>query len=193
MSDNAKSKRPWYVNCLLVFGGFIVLIIIIAVASSGGSSTDSSDNGSTGNGGTNSASETAYGLEQEAPAGDLIFTANSITKKATIGSSYSAKTSQSGTYLLVNVTVENSGNETITIDSSLFSLTDSEGREFSHSNEGQTALIMSGSNNFFLKQVQPGLSSTGDVVFEIPTDATGLQLTVKPSIFSGKKATISLE
>lgn len=191
MSDSSKPKRPWYVNCLLVFGGFIVLIIIIAAAG-GGSSNDSSD-GSSSDNGSNSAAGTSFGLQQEAPAGDLIFTANSITKKTTIGSSYSAKTSQSGTYLLVNVTVENNGNETITIDSSLFSLTDSEGREFSHSNEGQTALIMSGSNNFFLKQVQPGLSSTGDVVFEIPTDASGLQLTVKPSIFSGKKAVINLE
>ena len=191
MSDSSKPKRPWYVNCLLVFGGFIVLIIIIAAAG-GGSSSDSSD-GSSSDNGSNSATETTYGLTEEASAGDLAFTANSITKKTTIGSSYSAKTSQSGTYLLINVTVENNGNETITIDSSLFSLTDSEGREFTHSNEGQTALIMSGSNNFFLKQVQPGLSSTGDVVFEIPTDATGLQLTVKPSIFSGKKATINLE
>lgn len=193
MSDSSKPKRPWYVNCLLVFGGFIVLIIIIAAASGGGPSTDSSNSNSTGDNGTSSTSATTYGLKQEAPAGDLTFTANSISKKTTVGSSYSAKTSQSGTYLLVNVTVENNGNETITIDSSLFSLTDSEGREFSHSNEGQTALIMSGSNNFFLKQVQPGLSSTGDVVFEIPTDATGLQLTVKPSIFSGKKAVINLE
>lgn len=91
------------------------------------------------------------------------------------------------------MTVKNNGSDTITIDSSLFSLTDSQGREFSHSNDGQTALIMSGSNNFFLKQVQPGLSATGDIVFEIPTDASGLTLTVKPSIFSGKKASINLE
>lgn len=34
---------------------------------------------------------------------------------------------------------------------------------------------------------------TGDVVFEIPEDATGLKLIVKSGIFSSKKATIDLE
>jgi hypothetical protein len=175
---------------LFAFGAFIVLIIVIAAAS-GGSSSNSTNSGSSGSG--TATAETSYTLKEEAPAGDLSFTANTVTKKATIGSGYTAKSSQSGTYFVVNVTVKNNGNETITIDSSLFSLTDNQGREFSHSNDGQTALMMSGSNNFFLKQVQPGLSSTGDIVFEIPTDTSGLKLTVKPSIFSGKKATINLE
>ena len=41
MSDSSKPKRPWYVNCLIAFGVFIVLIIIIAAASGGSPSTDS--------------------------------------------------------------------------------------------------------------------------------------------------------
>ena len=45
MSDSSKPKRPWYVNCLLAFGAFIVLIIIIAAASGGSSSGSDSTNG----------------------------------------------------------------------------------------------------------------------------------------------------
>lgn len=190
MSDSTKPKRPWYVNCLLVFGGFIVLIIIIAAASGGGS--DSSGDSST-NTDTSVVAKTSFALKEEAPAGDLTFTANSVTKKKTIGSSYFSKTSQSGIYAVVNVTVKNNGMDTITIDSSFFSVTDNQGREFSYSTDGQTALMSTGGDNFFLKQAQPGLSATGEVVFEVPEDAAGLALTVKPGVFSSKKATISLE
>ena len=193
MSDVTKAKRPWYVNCLFAFGAFIVLIIIIAAASGGGSSTDDSSGGSDDSSKNSATVATTYALKEEAPAGDLMFTANSMAKKQTVGSGYFAKTSQSGTYLVINMTVENNGSDTITIDSSLFTVTEDEGREFSHSNDGQSALITNGTNNFFLKQVQPGLSATGDIVFEVPEDATGLQLIVKPSIFSTKKATINLE
>ena len=45
--------------------------------------------------------------------------------------------------------------------------------------------------DLFLQQVQPGLGVTGDIVFDIPKDATGLKLLVKGSLF-GKGQEIDL-
>jgi aromatic ring hydroxylase len=68
----------------------------------------------------------------------------------------------------------------------MISLTDSEGRKFDRSIDGQTAKgLAQGNVDLFLQQVQPGLSVNGEIVFDIPTDAKGLKLIVKGSLFSG--------
>lgn len=180
MSEDKKEKKPIWKRWWL--WAVVILVLLIAACSNGGNK----DNNNSGSGSTNSEA-TTYGLNQEAPAGDLSFTVNSVSKKKTIGSAYTSKTSQSGTYALIDVTVKNSGKDTITIDSSLFSIVDNQGREFKYSTDGQTAYTMAGAENFFLKQIQPGLSVTGVVVFELPEDATGLQLIARAGVFSSKK------
>ena len=192
MNENNKEKKPFYKRWWV---WVIAIIFVIIVSSSGGD--DKSNTSTSGEEGSKtqavSKTEQSYGLKQEAPAGDLIFTANSVTKKKTIGSSVFAKTSQSGTFVIVNMTLANKGKETLTTDSSLFELMDSEGRTFENSRDGQAAVMLGGNDNFFLKQVQPGLSATGDVVFEVPSDASGLKIVVRAGAFSSKKATINLE
>lgn len=71
----------------------------------------------------------------------------------------------------------------------MITLTDNQGRKFDRSIEGQTAKGLSqGKVDLFLQQVQPGLSVTGDIVFDIPKEASGLNLIVKGALFgSGKK------
>ena len=65
---------------------------------------------------------------------------------------------------------------------------DSQGRKFDYSIEGQTAKgLAQGKVDLFLQQVQPGLSVTGDIVFDLPDDATDLKLLVKGSMFGTEK------
>jgi len=71
-------------------------------------------------------------------------------------------------------------------------ITDSQRRTFDRSIDGQTAKGMAqGKVDLFLQQVQPGLNVTGDIVFDIPKDATGLKLLVKGGYF-GKGQQIDL-
>lgn len=193
MSDNdVKVKKAVYKRWW--FWLIAIFIILIVISSSGGKDKSASGtNSDSGNSKSTAQTDTKYGLKQPVSVGDLVYTANSVKKQTTVGSGAFAKTSQSGTYVVTNLTVKNNGNETVTIDSSLFELTDAAGRTFKPSSEGQTAMMFNGKDNFFLKQVQPGLSATGDVVFEIPVDATGLKINVSAGLFSSKKATISLE
>jgi hypothetical protein len=67
-------------------------------------------------------------------------------------------------------------------------ITDSQGRKFDRSIEGQTAKGLSqGKVDLFLQQVQPGLSVTGEIVFDLPDDASDLKLLVKGSMFGTEK------
>lgn len=115
---------------------------------------------------------------------DLSFTVSEIKTASSVGNSYTKKDAQ-GIFTIVTVKIANNTKETKTIDSSAFQIVDSQGRKFDRSIEGQTAKGMSqGQVDLFLQQVQPSLSVTGDVVFDIPKDATGLKLLVKGSLFS---------
>ncbi len=160
--------------------GFIILgLIVIGIIGSAGKK-----------GGTSSTSNTTPQTKVEAAKigetvqdGDLAFTATSVTTANSLGNTYTSSKAQ-GIFYVVTLKIENKGKETKTIDSSMITLTDDQGRKFDRSIEGQTAKGLSqGKVDLFLQQVQPGLSVTGDIVFDIPKDATGLKLVVKSSLF----------
>lgn len=70
---------------------------------------------------------------------------------------------------------------------------DSQGREFERSVEGQTAKGMAEGNvDLFLQQIQPSLTVTGDIVFDLPENISDPMLIVKGSLF-GNGAKIKLQ
>ena len=118
--------------------------------------------------------------------GDLGFTASAIKSATSIGDSYTKKTA-SGIFYIINVKIQNNSKSTKTINASDFSMIDSQGRKYEYSTEGQMAMTFSqGGTDLFLKQVQPSLSITGSIVFDVPKDATGLKLVAQGGLFSDK-------
>ena len=66
-----------------------------------------------------------------------------------------------------------------------FTMTDSQDRKFDYSQDGQMATeLTQGSTDLFLQQVQPSLSVSGSIVFDLPKDATGLKLVAQGDMFS---------
>lgn len=200
MSNEAEgaTKKNWFARHKILTGilAVFLFLIVIGMIGSGGSSSSPSSSNSTGgssDSGTSTASEKTT-TESVAKVGesvtdkDLDFVVTDITTAKTLGNSFTKKDAQ-GTFQVITLKITNQGKETKTIDSSMFQLTDSEGRTFDRSVEGQSAKgFGEGNVDLFLQQVQPGLSVTGDIVFDIPDSATGLQLIVKGSVFSsGKK------
>ena len=115
-----------------------------------------------------------------------------MTTAKTLGNSFTQKNAQ-GTFYVVTLKIENKGNKTATFDSSMGKVTDDKGREFERSIEGQTAKGMAQGNvDLFLQQIQPSLSVTGDLVFDLPSDVSNPMLLVKGSLF-GKGAKIKLQ
>lgn len=172
---------------LLKWGAIaIVVIIIIGAVSGGGKNTNTTTNtGSTKN--EVKKEEPIAKIGEAVTANSLAFTVSDISKAKTLGGAYVKKNAQ-GTFNIITLNIKNVGKETVTIDSSMIRLTDSQGRKFDRSIDGQTAKGMSqGSVDLFLQQVQPGLSVNGDIVFDLPDDATDLKLLVKGSLFGTEK------
>jgi len=163
-----------------------VVIMIIGAISGGGKNTSTTNNSGT----TKSdikKEETVAKINDTVTDKDLAFTATSVSTAKSLGNSYTKKDAQ-GTFYIVTLNIKNVGKETATIDSSMLKITDSQGRKFDRSIEGQTAKGLSqGKVDMFLQQVQPGLSVTGDIVFDLPDDATDLKLLVKGGLFGTEK------
>jgi hypothetical protein len=173
---------------ILKWIGIIFLVLIVIGVLSG------NKGGSTKSGTTQTTSEVAKiaGLNETVQDGDLAFTVTSVEKVKTLGNQYSKKTAQ-GMYYVIAMKVENKGKKTATFDSSMAKVKDAEGREFERSIDGQTAKSMSeGKTDMFLQQIQPSLSVSGDLVFDLPEGMKSPTILLKGS-FIGSGVQVKLE
>lgn len=180
-------QRNWFAKHKILTGVLVIILIVIISSSSGNKNKGTSTATSQGSNNKTTQTESIGKIGEAVTANDLSFTVTDISKAKSLGSSYSKKEAQ-GTFNVITLTIKNTGKETITIDSSMLKVTDSQGRKFDYSIEGQTAKgLAQGKVDLFLQQVQPGLSVTGDIVFDLPDDATDLKLIVKGSMFGTEK------
>jgi len=172
---------------ILKWIGIIFLVLIVIGALSG------NKGGSPKSGTTQTTSEAKVaGLNETVQDGDLAFTVTSVEKVKTLGNQYSKKTAQ-GMYYVIEMKVENKGKKTATFDSSMAKVKDAEGREFERSIDGQTAKSMSeGKTDMFLQQIQPSLSVSGDLVFDLPEGMKSPIILLKGS-FIGSGVQVKLE
>jgi hypothetical protein len=70
-----------------------------------------------------------------------------------------------GKFIIVTVGIYNRQSSAVTMDSGLFKILDSNGNEYSASQERME--VGSGSN-LFLAQINPGMTNTGEIVFDVP-------------------------
>ena len=180
-------QRNWFAKHKILTGILVILLIVIISSSSGNKNKGANTDTTQGSNNKTTQTESIGKIGEAVNANDLSFTVTDISKAKSLGNSYSKKEAQ-GTFNVITLTIKNTGKETITIDSSMLKVTDSQGRKFDYSIEGQTAKgLAQGKVDLFLQQVQPGLSVTGDIVFDLPDDATDLKLIVKGSMFGTEK------
>jgi hypothetical protein len=181
------------------FIGLIVLIIIIAVATS-----DSSDETGQTDTGTNETSssteekdapkeepkEKITGIGEVLQVGDVEFKVNGTSTAKNVGGEFGQDAQ--GTFLLVDVTIANKGTEAITVDSSFFKL-NADGKTYE---SDSTAGVYANENaSFFLEQVNPDLSLTGTVVFDLSDEVIAnpdLLLNVQTGLFGTEQGQIKI-
>lgn len=190
--------RNWFMRHPVLTVILVLLIFgMIGAAGNGDKSKNGSNtNTTTANVASNNENKEnevkQYGLNEEVKDGDLAFTVTNVTTAETLGNSFTQKNAQ-GMFYVVTLKIENIGNKTTTFDSSMGKVTDDQDREFERSIEGQTAKgLAQGNVDLFLQQIQPSLSVTGDMVFDLPADIKNPMLVVKGSLFS-KGAKIKLQ
>ena len=191
---------------------FILIIVLIAFgAIKGGSGTNSSKQSTSSKSSTQvttsketvekKASEETKNTEDATKAehkigeivkvGDVEYVVNSKSLSQNVGGEY-GKTAN-GIYLIVNVTVKNTGKKSITVTDDFFKLLKG---DTEYATDGAAGLYANEEAKFFLSELNPENSITGNVVFDLSNEtanASGLQLQVQTGIWGTQKGKISLD
>ncbi|HHT53933.1 MAG TPA: DUF4352 domain-containing protein [Clostridiales bacterium] len=124
-----------------------------------------------------------YKIGDSVKAGNLIFTVNST--RTDEGSDF-IKPKDGHIYHIVDVTVENAGDKSETVSSlMMFKLLDSDGYNYSVTFGPETKGAVDG-------EISAGRKLRGELVFEVPEDATGLELEIDPTVFGSGQIIIEL-
>lgn len=138
------------------------------------------------------ATKVEHKIGEIVKVGDVEYTVNSKSTSQKIGNEFLNKTAN-GTYLIVNVTVKNTGKKSIRVTSDYFKLLKG---DTEYADDGTAGLYSNKDGKFFLSEVNPGNSITGNVVFDLSNDvvnSSGLQLQVQTGAWGTQKGTISLD
>lgn len=182
---------------------FILIIVLIAFgAIKGGSGTNSSKQSTSSNSSTQvTTSEETKNTEEATKAehkigeivkvGDVEYIVNSKSLSQNVGGEY-GKTAN-GIYLIVNVTVKNTGKKSIKVTDDFFKLLKG---DTEYATDSAAGLYANEEAKFFLSELNPENSITGNVVFDLSNEtanASGLQLQVQTGIWGTQKGKISLD
>lgn len=207
----AKQKN-WFARHKILTGiGVVAVIAVIGSSMSGGSggsssaasststsgaaapesqsgSSGSGSSGSSGvsSGGSSAASSKAekkdLGVGTPVRDGQFEFTITKVqTGVKSVGDQYLGSTAQ-GQYVLISVTVKNIGDSSQTMFDSNQKVTDETGRSF---DPDSTAELYMKNNDVWMKDVNPGNSVSGTLVYDMPKDAVPASIELHDSMFSG--------
>jgi len=158
--------------------GLIVLIIVIAAVSGGGKKETTQQPTQPAKTETKKEEVKTAKVGQEVQVGEVKWIVMDVKKQNDIWNGFQ-RVKASGVFVVLQLKAELLGKESGTIDANQLEILDNKDRTFKYSTEGQTALITSGKQEFFLKQVNPNVPVTGYAVFDVATDAQGLKLKIK--------------
>lgn len=208
-------KTPFYKKWWFIL--LLVLIAYGAVTKGGGSITsDNSTSDSTAKQTTSSTEQatndkngkTAVSEESESDekksvaqaipkigevtkVGDVEYIVNSKSISQNVGGEY-GKTAN-GSYLILNVTVKNSGKKSITVTNDFFKLLKG---DTEYETDSVAGMYANEEGKFFLSELNPENSITGNVVFDLNAEtanASGLVLQVQTGVWGTQKGKINLD
>lgn len=177
-------KKVFKLGCLGIIG-LVALIVVVAMFSGG----DDSGNTVTESEKKEEAASVAT-IGQTLQVGDVAFTVNGKSTAKNVGGEYGANSQ--GTFLVLDVTVANKGSEAITVDTSFFKL---EAGGKTYEADGTAGIYANENGGFFLEQVNPDLSATGKVVFDVSDEVINnpeLLMNVQTGLFGTETGQIKL-
>jgi len=99
--------------------------------------------------------------------------------RGAVGGQYGAEAS--GVFAILNINVQNVGNESFNLSSNVFTLVDVQKREY----DVDTDAMIYMEDSIIFEQVNPGLELQGTIAFDVPTDQQAPRLRIDPAgVFS---------
>jgi hypothetical protein len=122
--------------------------------------------------------KTVYKSEMEVPVGDLLYFTKRPKETKELKNNVGIKKTE-GNFVLIDVTVTNNDIKTRMVDTNMFVLKDGKGRTYE---PNHWAELYVNSETFFMTDVQPDMSKSTTLVFEVPLDAYELVLEVSSGV-----------
>jgi hypothetical protein len=127
------------------------------------------------------------GLNEPLTLKGTTYKVTSVRAATSVGNDF-MKEEANGTFLLVDVALTNEKNEPATIMADALRLVGGNGSVYTVSDDALLAV----DDQFILEEIQPGLSESGTLVYDLPTSAVaGAELQVE-DLFSDDKGRIKL-
>ena len=185
----AKLKMGFFPKALIGIGALIVIGLFVNGSDDETASTSTEPTTSAA-----SSEKAPAALSNEGVSSDVKIKVESFDSAESLGDNEFNKVAAQGIFKVAKVTITNGQKDAVTLDSTSFKLVDDQKREFGTSTEGHMALETSAEKkeSFFLKQLNPGLSLTGYVVFDVPKDAKGFVLQARGGM-TGKQIDLKVE
>lgn len=199
-------KKPFYKRVWFIL---LAAFVVIGIFANMGGDSDSKDTSASStatskasssmeNTSTSSSSEsnsekkeTVYSVGQTFTVGDVEYTVNSVSTSQTVGDEFLNETAQ-GTYLLLNVTIKNNGDDALSVSNDYFTLYKGKTK---YTSDSTASLYASDNSGFFLEKVNPGNALTSNVAFDIPQDVASdpaLQLQVQTGFWGTQTALVNV-
>jgi hypothetical protein len=130
-----------------------------------------------------------YGIGDSLQVGDVVFKVNEIKSTQYVGNEFlNKKTDQQ--FLMVNISVTNKGKETIQTDMDFFKL---KGSGSTFEADSDATIYSNDGSEFIYEDVNPGITTSGWVVFEVPADQKNFKMDVQTGLFGTEKGAIELK
>lgn len=181
--------KKMFKGCLTTIGAVVVIGIIIGIFASGGEEETASNETTAEepkqeeNAQKEEKKEEpkeekkeevkAVGIGEKATVADVGFTVTNVKTASEIdsGNQFVDNATTSGKFVILDVKIDNGKKEALTINSSFFKIKTKDGTTYEPTTSGQVMMAMGDDmGDFFLTQINPGLSKSGKVVFEVPTN-----------------------
>lgn len=137
---------------------------------------------------TEAEQTTIYAIGDRVVSGNIAYTVTNVATSPTLSNEYSS-TSADGIFVIVDMDLENVGKETFTMTSGNVKLMDDQGRIFE--SDTDSWMYIDTDDNILLKQLQPGLKTSGQAIYDVPTGG-GYGALVSGSLWGGDEQLIAL-
>lgn len=191
----SKVKKPFYKKWWV----WLLAIIIVSVVANGVGEEESSQASDETSVSTETTEEKAeateekkeYAVGDEVKVDKIAYTVNSVKETNRITSSWDETKTTDGMYVIVDVTIKNNDKESIYVDEEMFKVLTPDETEYSSDYELDS--YVNDEFDFFIEEINPNLSKTGKVVFELPADVAEYDLEVTDGVWGGDFETIKLK
>jgi hypothetical protein len=186
----AMAQRPFYKKKRFIFPAAIATVAIISFAMQGGGSDNGTavkDSGSTSSNSTSDAGSQSspYKVGQTIELEGTQYTVTGASTQGKIGGAFGEKAD--GTFVVVDLTIENKKDETKTFMDEAATFVASDGTQY----EGSDAAIYL-ENSLWLQDMQPDLPIDGQLVFDVPPSKVAGGILMVEDLFGGGEANIAL-